>query len=707
MHTLIQLPLDLQARDTLDDAPGSGVPIDQAFPEQAANELSRLESYNKHIYRPNTYLHKWWARRSGTIFRHILKQLVGDAHKREFYAPGGLEGRIILDPMMGGGTILHEAIRMGANVIGVDIDPIPAVQARATLTTHPLPHKRDVFRTFLGTLEQTLSPFFRTTCPSCGRAAEVQFVLYGLRRRCDCQEAVFVDSFLLRENHGDNVTICPVCHAVTTGPEHSCGKPAERRLVEKGTQTCEACGSDFEDILGEPFVSRYVPLVVVGWCPDHDQFFKAVESEDQARIAQAQDVAQGLDFGEVSCFQVPYGPKSDDLLGRNVTSFLELFTARQLLYAHTCAKLLEDLPREDRIWLALLVSTSLDFNSLLCGYKGAGIRRPGAIRHVFSHHAYSFPYTALENNPIFSRKRSGTLRRLFHDRIVRAGRWAGAPVERYIEDGQRKKVTVRGEIDGGEPVDDWDELAQEGRKFLVLQADSARLDIPQGLVDYVVTDPPYYDSVQYSDLSTFFRVWLRLFLPQEANWRYDPLASAVSEGDGSGKEKYGEVLGAIWKRCHEALNKEHGRLIFTFHHWDPDAWATLTLSLKEAGFVLMNHWVVFSENPASVHIRDLNALKHDVILVLKAKKAAGDAPQWPELDTVETSDSYAFCRDCGAALGWFLTADVDKEMIRAYWRDLLVDDLRISDTTSSPLQNDCKWSVLNEAHSPKESYEHL
>jgi adenine-specific DNA methylase len=54
--------------------------------------------------------------------------------KQDRYAPGGLEGQIILDPMMGGGTTLHEAIRLGANVVGSDIDPIPVLQTRATLT---------------------------------------------------------------------------------------------------------------------------------------------------------------------------------------------------------------------------------------------------------------------------------------------------------------------------------------------------------------------------------------------------------------------------------------------------------------------------------------------------------------------------------------------------------------------------------------------
>ncbi len=676
MQIPIQLALDLKSAP--DEVNGIHPPIDERFPEEAINELSRLESYNKHLYRPNTYLHKWWARRSGAIFRQILKQLVADPIKRDFYAPGGLENIVILDPMMGGGTILHEAIRMGANVAGVDIDPIPMVQAKATLTMIPLSHKQTVFEKFFATLSHSLSPFYKTTCPDCANNAEMQFVLYGLRRRCACQEALFVDSFLLRENHGDDIYICPTCREVYRGAQHHCStqtiSQATRPLIEKGTRRCPTCDEVFEDILDEPFPERYTPLVIVGRCPEHGQFFKAVDSDDLARISEAVEAAQDLDFADCQDFHIPSGPKSDDLLGRNVMSYLHLFTPRQLLYLGYSATLLSDLPEAHRRWLALLISTSLDFNSILCGYKGAGINRPGAIRHVFSHHAYSFPYTALENNPIFSQKRSGTLKRLYNDRIVRAGKWAIEPIERYIDGQRREKVAIQGEIDGGTPVDDgndWRELLRGNRRFLVIQADSAALDIPENMIDYVITDPPYYDSVQYSDLSTFFRVWLRLFLPEEADWRYDPLASAVSEGNAPGRRKYGQVLEAIWKKCHRALNKEHGRLIFTFHHWDPDAWAELTLSLKRAGFVLVNRWVVFSENPASVHIRDLKALKHDVILVLKPEDAGEADIAWPRPPQANVTDSYTFCRDCGAILGWLLSTDLDETTIRQQWKRLI------------------------------------
>jgi len=109
----------------------SALPLDSDFDVIFANAIARLEAYNKHHYRPNSYLHKWWARRCGSTFRLILKQLVTDETRREYYEPGGLAGKVILDPMIGGGTTLHEAIRMGANVIGVDLDPIPVLQARA------------------------------------------------------------------------------------------------------------------------------------------------------------------------------------------------------------------------------------------------------------------------------------------------------------------------------------------------------------------------------------------------------------------------------------------------------------------------------------------------------------------------------------------------------------------------------------------------
>ena len=647
------------------------IPIDKSFPEDAANRLAALETYNKHLYRPNTYLHKWWARRSGTTFRYILKQLVENPGKRDFYEGGGLENKIIFDPMMGGGTTLHEAIRMGANVIGVDIDPIPVLQAKASLNQSSPDHKKNIFSQFIEVLKHRLAPFFKTACSACNRESETQFTLYGLRRRCSCREVVFVDSHVLRKGNDHNVYLCPICQEVYAGETHTCREKSNTALIVKGKLRCKMCDTAFVDILEEAFSKRYVPLVIAGMCQEHGLFFKSADNDDIGLLNKAIIYAQKLKFGDSEEFCVQQGPKSKDLLRRGINSFQDLFTARQLLYLHASLDFLLEWPHQDRVWLALLLSTSLEFNSLLCGYKGSEIRRPGAIRHVFSHHAYSFPYTALENNPVFSGNTSGTLNRLFNDRIQRAGQWAIKPLETRLIENRRVKVPIRGEIDAGEPVDDWKSLAQGERKFLILQGDSSTIEIPEGIADYVVTDPPYYDNVQYSDLSNFFRVWLRQFLPLDADWQYDHLESAVSEGGFSDGRKYGEVLGEIWRTCFRALDKEHGRLIFTFHHWKPEAWAELTLSLKGAGFVLVNRYVVFSENPVSVHIMGLKSIKHDTVLVLKPNTITGEPLDWPRPSGIDTTDSHTFCRDCGTALGWFLHSDIKEENIRSEWKDLM------------------------------------
>jgi len=641
------------------------------FPEDAANELAVLERYNKHLYRPNTYLHKWWARRCGTTFRFILKQFVPDSARRDFYAPGGLEGLVVLDPMMGGGTTLHEAIRLGANAIGADIDPIPVLQARATLTHIPIAQINVAFNRFFDILRNQLARFYTTHCPICDHpGSEIKFTLYGLRRRCACGEALFVDTFALRRETGGTIRICPTCHQVYIG-DHTCPATITTTcpLLEKGTRRCPVCGEMFTDLTDLPFRQRYVPLVIVGECPRHGQFFKTVDEYDLALLAKAEGEFGVLDFGDYDNFAIMPGPKSKDLVRLNVRSYLDLFSARQLGCLETALRQFQAMENPtERLLLALLVSTSLEFNSMLCGYKGGDRRRPGAIRHTFSHHAYSFPYTAAENNPIFPARASGTLQRLFHTRVVLAHRWAAQPIERKIEDGQVSKAAITGEKDTGTEVLDPAELTSGIRQFFLQQGDSRHLPLEDNSVDYVVTDPPYYDSVQYSDLAAFFRVWLRLFLRQDVDWDYDTQNSAVAEIARFGPSKYGEILGGIFKECRRVLKPEHGRLVFTFHHWKPQAWAELTLALKHAGFHLVNCHVVISENPISVHIRTLRALKHDCILMLAPTPTE---TEWTEPAQVDNSDSYTFCRECGAILGWLLDSSSTDDEIRNIWTRLL------------------------------------
>jgi len=641
--------------------------LDNNFPEDDANSTAKLEAFNKHRYRPNSYLHKWWARRSGTTFRHILKQLVREKKNRDYFSPGGLEQVTLLDPMMGGGTTIHEAIRLGANVAGVDIDPIPILQVKASLSWSDGFKEKAVFKKYLHYLEENLRQYYMTSCPECNSSSEFQFVLYGLLKKCSCGESTFVDSYTIRENRSrPSLKICEICADLYCRQEKHC-KNGLNRIFTKSSEHCEKCGNKFKEDLSINFSERYVPLIVVGNCRKHGQFYKKVSEDDKKIIESSIKLSKTLKFGDLHLFGVPHGPKSRDLSRKGVKYFFELFTPRQLIYLYYSKKFIDQCSEHDKIWLSLLVSTSLEFNSALCGYKGAQRIRPGAVRHVFSHHAYSFPYTSLENNPLFSKKTSGTLLQLFNDRVEKAVEWANQPTERKVNSDGKTEFIQLSEVDKGREALEIKNLHLGTRKFYLLQHDSSKLPFPIDFFDFVITDPPYFDSVQYSDLSNFFRVWLRYFLPKAADWGYDQTGSAVSSNAHKNGD-YADTMGKIWSESARVLKSE-GRLAFTFHHWNPKAWAELAISLKRAGFNLVNRYVVFSENPISVHIQGLKALKHDCILVFSKNPIS--AKKWGKPKEIHLHDSYSFCKDCGSILGWVLESDISEAKIYEIWNELL------------------------------------
>ena len=637
------------------------VSIDSYFHEKEANQLAEIESFNKHLFRPNTYLHKWWARRSGTTFRHILKQLVPEIEKQNYYTSGGLEGITVLDPMMGGGTILHEAIRLGANIVGYDVDPIPVLQARASLSKIPLYEKEKIYNVFESELSNRISKYFKTKCPICNKHSEIQFTLYGIRKKQGSSEILVVDSFILREETNDTQKLLDEFYPSRTLDLNG----NTWKIIDKDNARKNGINGKNSDLITIPFCERYIPMVIIGFCEVHKTFFKRVDKNDHDLILSAKQwVEKNIAFS-ANNFKIPEGPKSKDLLNRQITHFYELFFPRQLIYIANSQVLLRTIPREHLLWMSLLISTSLEFNSALCGYKGSEKRRPGAIRHVFSYHAYSFPYTSLENNPLFQRKTSGTLSNLYSTRISAAYEWAISPIERKLIGKHWKKISVPNEIDMGENCSSIEHFTDKSRYYHVKQNDSSKMPLPSHSIDFVVTDPPYFDNVQYSDLSHFFRCWLKTFLPDEANWEYLAHSSAVAETNEK-NNKFGLILGSIWKECNRVLKRPHGRLIFTYHHWSPNAWAQLCITLKNANFSLTNTYVVHSENPISVHIMNLHALKHDAILVLKPKDIE-EKTRWYEQKPNSCSDSYSFCKACGQMTGWILDQSLSDEDISKAW----------------------------------------
>src|SRR5579871_6227248 len=110
--------------------------LERDLPIEELNVLAELESWRKEINRPVYHVHKWWATRLGSVFRAILLagNLGPDADVwREFYRRQDFRDRVVLDPFMGSGTTIGEALKLGCRAVGVDINPVSYFQVKKAL----------------------------------------------------------------------------------------------------------------------------------------------------------------------------------------------------------------------------------------------------------------------------------------------------------------------------------------------------------------------------------------------------------------------------------------------------------------------------------------------------------------------------------------------------------------------------------------------
>ena len=167
-------------------------------------------------------------------------------------------------------------------------------------------------------------------------------------------------------------------------------------------------------------------------------------------------------------------------------------------------------------------------------------------------------------------------------------------------------------------------------------------------VEVIVTDPPYYDAIPYSDLMDFFYVWLRRTLhglseeidhvfynSLSPKWDHDKndgeLIDDSSRFQGNkqaSKQNYEDGMARAFQACYRALASD-GRLVIVFAHKQPDAWETLVSSIIRAGFVVDGSWPIQTEMGNRTRALSSAALSSSVWLVCK-KRARTVQPGWDQ-----------------------------------------------------------------------------
>jgi len=183
----------------------------------------------------------------------------------------------------------------------------------------------------------------------------------------------------------------------------------------------------------------------------------------------------------------------------------------------------------------------------------------------------------------------------------------------------------------------------------VLVGDAADLDIESDTVQAVVIDPPYYDSIIYSELSDICYVWLKEYLgdtfPEmftgELSDKDDEAVANVAEyeevADSSKSKKefasedYEDKMAEIFQELYRVL-EPGGVMTVMFTHKESSAWDTLTKSLIRSGFTVTSTHPITSEMPQRTDTRGGGSA--DSTLLLTGRKPV-DANQH-ETDSTPT-----------------------------------------------------------------------
>jgi putative DNA methylase len=368
-----------------------------------------------------------------------------------------------------------------------------------------------------------------------------------------------------------------------------------------------------------------------GQPPAHRLFAKLVltNAEDKLYLpATKHDEAAYLSCSEelvrlplpLPSLELADGHNTRQVLNYCYRNWRQFFNDRQLLALGLLHQAIQELPDPTvREAVLTVFSGTLEFNNLFASYKGEGT---GAIRHMFAHHILKPERVPIEGNVWGTSRSSGSFSTLFKLRLQRALDYRAAPFEVAVE--RSNGSAVGRKVFGASPAftgqlsTQWPPPSEPKSRAIFLSCGSSHdTGLNSGSVDLVVTDPPFYDNVHYSELADFFYAWQQLnpsaFQATDATTRHRDEVQDVDAGDFAAKLK------AVFAECHRVL-KDDGLLVFTYHHSRAEGWSSLADAVLGAGFSIINaHPVKAEMSVATPKAQAKEPIQLDVILVCRKR----------------------------------------------------------------------------------------
>jgi len=603
-----------------------------AFPFEFLSRLGKRESWRKEVHRPIYHVHKWWAKRLGTVFRGILLgcALPEDADlPQQFYQRHAFSGVTVFDPFMGSGTTIGEAHKLGFSALGRDINPVAVESVRVALGPLDRRKIRQAFDELSHGAGETIRTLYlsedsrrrvcdvlyyfwvmQTACPECGRVVDLfSSYIFAKNARPDKKAAVRILCPLCGQVfcgfYGQTRAACPSCD-FAFNPELG---PARGRMA-----VCGHCNAEFSilDAIGgkRPPFRMYAKLVLRKDGKKEYLPSSPADVRNYVRCSRRlrEEAAKGN--AAVPNLTLQYGHNTGQAMKYGFLRWSDFFNDRQLLALSLLRSAITEIADDPtKEAMLTLFSGVLEFNNLFASYKGEGT---GAVRHMFSHHILKPERMPIEANVWGTPKSSGSFSNLFRSRLLRVLDYRDSPTE--VNGTGRASGRVCSQPFSG-TLHPWSD-SMPPRAIALSCGDSSTTGLPDKSVDLVVTDPPFFDNVHYSELADFFFAWRQLSNTQPPRSTRDK-----NEVQDSNADRFSKKLRAVLRECRRVL-KDDGLLAFTYHHSRNDGWKALADAVIEAGFAVVNSHPVKSEmSVATPKSQAKEPIQLDIIVVCRKATA--------------------------------------------------------------------------------------
>jgi len=577
-------------------------------------ELSMIIGAERRTRDPVYGIHRWWARRPPALLRGLLiaSFLDADATAEDFWRSFAsterpLAGLRVLDPFAGGGSTLVEAARLGASVVGSDVDPLAVRIVRAEISLPDENALQNARAELLAWLTETFAKFY----PEKEEAAPLHYFHVPVVECPSCKHRgpLYRNLVLVRDSRrrgavarDDRLTAyCPTCFSL-----HHMKNPDAVRLrccgrqlsIWSGTFTaqsycCPVCGthSSHRDLRTGVASQRLIAVEEIP--PNGHRRLREPTSDDFAAQVQAQcSLSSQRGSLHLPNGDVQAGHHDNRPISYGITRYEDLFTPRQLLVLGSAWQWISgrDWPEPVTFALKMALSNALATNNRLCGYA----TDYGRLSALFAVRGYSLPALSIELNPLQPDGGRGTIPAC----IARIERASGTTSVRRYTWNVRKQRPI--------PIDLALSTAGIDVTLSCQSADVAPTQETRPEIDLCIFDPPYYDYIAYDELSAFYRAW----------WRDSDLAGPpLLPGGQNGAAPFGLYLGRCMKTIVSRL-RTNRPLAFTYHSTHSDAWYAIGEAIDASSLRITALCPVKSDGHMGHHSHDGNS-EWDLIIVCR------------------------------------------------------------------------------------------